>query len=448
MLGLAGLLAGFSPLAALAVLGAAIPFLAEAHFSAVHYEIKQRRTLDERRAGYLGQMLTSESYAKEVKLFGLRQLFLDRYESIQRGFLSEDRNFAMKRGFHVTLLYFASTVIFYGVFVWIALAALNRHISIGEMTMYLLVFRQAQSSLSTAMNGLARTLGDTLYLRNLFGFLKMAEDEPHTEAHGSSKDSVSAAQALRVTPATVEFDHVTFCYPGSDRVALKDLSLKVAAGETIAIVGKNGAGKSTLVKLLSGLYSPTSGRILVDGKDVSQKPLSEVRRQVSVILQDFAHYHFSAADNIGLGDVEFLTDLPRISNAAVKGGATDVIVELPLGLQTILGRVFGGEQLSVGQWQRIALSRAFMRPSPILILDEPTSAIDPEGEYELFLRMKELAKDRTCILITHRFSTVRIADRIITIEDGQIIEDGSHQELLQKNGTYAHMFNLQAEGYQ
>jgi ATP-binding cassette subfamily B protein len=439
ILGFAVLLAGFSPWAVLALLLASLPFLAEARWSARQYEMRLARTEDERRAGYYRQTLTSDALVKEVKLFGLTRFFLERWRAIEERFLAEDRAFARWRGVWVTASGALSSVVFYGVFAWIVILTVHGALTLGAMTLYLGVFRQAQTGFQTAMSAVARAWSDSLYMGNLFRYLAIPDDDVATI---EPRDVTLESAAPEIV-----FEDVEFSYPGSARKALAGVDLRIAAGQAVALVGLNGAGKTTLIKLLTGLHRPTSGRVLLDGEDVSTLDPGALRARIGVVFQDFAHYHLTAAENVGIGWVPSLEDRAAIEAAAERGGANEVLATLPKGFDTMLGRWFGGEQLSIGQWQRVALARAFMRASGVLVLDEPTASLDAEAEHAIFERFRQLAAGRTVLLVTHRFSTVRMADRIVVLEDGRIAEDGTHAALLAKGGTYAKLFALQAAGY-
>lgn len=437
--GFAALLAGFSGFAVLALALAGLPFLAEMRFSSEHYLLKSRRTQRERQAHYLQQLLTSDWHVKEVKLFQLGPELLTRHRALHESFYAEDRAFAFRRGLFVTLLGVASSGVFYAVYTVVVGAAIQQRISLGDMTLYLAVFRQGQSAFQSAMTSVARAWEDNLYMNNLFELLALEDDDVADVAVGEGAEDAA--------PPEIRFESVSFRYPGSERAALTDVSFRIAPGETVALVGVNGAGKTTLVKLLAGLYPLREGQILLGGDDVATMDRGALRQRIGVIFQDFVHYHFTASDNVGLGWLPKLQDRDAVERAADEAGASEIVAKLPGGWDAMLGRWFGGEQLSVGQWQRMALARAFMRRSKVLILDEPTASIDAEAEHAIFERFRELKRDATCVLITHRFGTVRMADRIVVLDEGRVAEVGTHAELLDKGGLYARMFALQAEGY-
>jgi len=435
--GFAALLLPFSPLALVALLLASLPFLAEMRFAGEQYGIKLARTDAERQSGYLQSLLTSDWYAKEVKLFSLGSMLIDRYRGHQERFLAEDRRFARRRGIGVTFLGALSALTFYGIYAWVVMRAVAGAITLGDMTLCLTAFRQVQGAFQSAMVTIARTYEDNLYMQNLFEYLAIPDDDR----------AEPAFEAPRGHAPSLDIEHVTFRYPDSDKTALTDVSFRVAPGETVALVGPNGAGKTTLVKLLTGLCQPSNGCIRLDGTDVATMERGALRSRVGVVMQDFVHYHFTAGENVGLGWLPDLGDEERIAAAARDGGASEVIESLPAQYRTMLGRWFGGEQLSGGEWQRVALARAFMRRSELLILDEPTASLDADGEHALFERFRALKADRTAILITHRFGTVRMADRIVVLDQGRVVESGTHAELLARDGLYARMFRTQAKGY-
>jgi ABC-type multidrug transport system fused ATPase/permease subunit len=438
LVGYAVLLAQFSGWAVLALALAGLPFVAETRYAGEEYAIKLRRTADERQSGYYQQLLTSDYYVKEVKLFALGRLLVERYQKLTSRFVREDHDFARRRGVAVTLLGAASALVFYAIYAFVVARTIAGAITLGSMTLYLTVFRQGQGAFQTLMGSVTGAYEDNLYITNLFEFLSIPDDD-------DAKPSFSVAEGAR-GPA-ISFSNASFTYPGADSPALSNVSFSIAPGETVALVGPNGAGKTTLVKLLTALYPPPPGAVAIDGVDVTALDRGALRGRIGVVFQDFVHYHFTAADNVGIGWLPSLDERAAVERAAKDGGAHEFLARLPRGYDTQLGRWFDGSELSIGQWQRVALARAFMRRSDILILDEPTSAIDAEMEHEIFQRFRELKANRTAILITHRFSTVRMADRIVVLERGRVVENGTHAELLAQGGLYARMFRLQAEGY-
>jgi ATP-binding cassette subfamily B protein len=475
LIGFAVLLAQFSPWAVLALALAGLPFFAETRYAAEQYAMKSARTARERKGYYLSQLLTSDYYAKELKLFALGPWLLGQHRALHDEFYGEDRSFATRRALAVTLLGALSVGVFYAIYAAIVAQTVVSAITLGSMTLYLTVFRQGQSSFQSAMSSIARAYEDNLYMNNLFTFLAIESDdaprlgpsdmdetneaqETHEaqEKHGAQEKHEAqqrhgaqekhGAQGRDEAPS-VRFEGVTFRYPGSARPCLDGVSFEVGAGETIALVGPNGAGKTTLIKLLTGLYPLEEGNIWLGDREVRDIDRGELRARTGVVFQDFVHYHFTAADNVGIGWLPSLTDRPAIERAAKDAGAAEVIESLPQKYESMLGRWFGGEQLSIGQWQRLALARAFMRKSRVLVLDEPTASIDAEGEHEIFERFRELKRGATAILITHRFSTVRMADRIVVLEGGRVVDVGTHDELANKEGLYKRMFDLQAEAY-
>ncbi len=433
------LLINFSLWAVLVLILAAIPaFVAETRFAGQAFRLFRWRAPETRQQRYLETLVAREDFAKEVKLYQLGEMLLGRYRNLFHQLYGEDRDLTIKRGFWSYLLGLLSTATFYVAYAWIVLETVAGRISLGDMTMYLTVFRQGQTTFASALTSIGGMYEDNLYLSNLYEFL---EEEVPTR-YGRAIKGTNPQDGIR-------FENVSFTYPGSTKPALKDISLHLKPGEKLAIVGENGSGKTTLIKLLTRLYTPESGRILLDGLNLEEWDLDELRRRIGVIFQNFVRYQFTVGENIGVGDVEKLEDEKAWEIAAEKGMAAPFIERLPDGFTTQLGRWFkSGQELSGGQWQKIALSRAFMRKSAdILVLDEPTSAIDSQAEYEIFDRFRNLTEDKMVFLISHRFSTVRMADKIVVIEQGEVLETGTHEELLKANGRYATLFSLQAQGY-
>ena len=439
LVGYAGLLIQFSVWAVIILVTAGLPlFLAEAKFSGDRFRVFQWRSPLRRMLLYLEIVLAREDHAKEVQLFNLGPRLMKRYRGIFDELYDEEKRLTVRRdtwGFSLGLV---SSAAFYGAYVWVALSAVRGAISLGQMTMYLLVFKQGQSSVSAMLSAIGGMYEDNLYLSNLYEFL----EQPPGSIRGSA---VAGAAAER----GIEFQSVSFTYPGATAAALTDVDLKIEPGSTVALVGHNGSGKTTLVKLLAGLYSPDAGQILYQGTRLQEWDARALRDRIGVIFQDFNRYQLTVGENIGVGDVAALEDESRWAVAAGRARAEPFIESLPEGYATHLGRWFNnGQELSGGQWQRIALARAFMRDgAEILVLDEPTAAMDAEAERDVFDHFREMARDRIVILISHRFSTVRQADTIVVMDEGRIIEQGSHAELMALNGQYARLFELQASAY-
>jgi ATP-binding cassette, subfamily B, bacterial len=438
--GYIALLIAFSPWLVLVLLVATIPaFVSEAAFSVAGFRLRNKRAPESRRLNYLEYVMANDEHAKEVKLFGLGPMLLGRYRTLAERLFVEDRRLAVRRsgwGFTLSLL---STLAFYGCYALIAVATVRGRLSLGDMTLYLVAFRQGQQAFQSILSAIGGMYEHTLYMSNLFEFLAIPVG-PAPLPDG--------APALLVETG-IRFDNVGFRYPGSDKWALRGINLFIPRGQSLALVGENGAGKTTFIKLLTRLYQPTEGRVLLDGRDIASWDETALRRRIGVIFQDFAQYYFVLRENVGVGSIEHLEDAPRIDRAIERGGARELVAGLAGGLDTQLGRwFFGGVDLSGGQWQKVALARAFMRDeADILVLDEPTAALDAEAEHAVFQRFRELAEGRTTIVISHRFPTVRMADRILVLEHGAVIEEGTHAELVAQNGRYARLFSLQAQGY-
>ncbi|QHG14588.1 ABC transporter permease [Nostoc sp. ATCC 53789] len=434
------LLVNFSVWAVVVLILAAMPvFIAETKFAGEGFRLFSWRAAETRQQHYLENLLAREDFVTEVKLYQLGEMLLGRYRNLFHQLYGEDRDLTLRRGFWGYLLGLVSTGAFYLAYAWIVLETVQGKISLGDMTMYLTVFRQGQSTFSNALTSIGGMYEDNLYLSNLYDFLE--EEVP--KSWGKATIGLNPQDGIR-------FENVSFTYPGSSKPALTNISLHLKPKEKLAIVGENGSGKTTLIKLLTRLYTPDSGRIFLDGLDLQEWDVDVLRRRIGVIFQNFVRYQFTVGENIGVGDVEHLENKNRWQTAAEKGMAQSFIDQLPQSFQTQLGRWFkGGQELSGGQWQKIALSRAFMRSqADILVLDEPTSAIDAQAEFEIFNHFRAITQNQMVLLISHRFSTVRMADKIVVIENGEVIEQGTHEELLQLKGRYAKLFLLQAAGYQ
>jgi ATP-binding cassette subfamily B protein len=438
LLTFSGLLLHFSIWAVVVLVVAAIPsFIAETRFSEHAFRLFRWRSPETRQQHYLETLLAREDYAKEVQLYQLGEMLLQRYRDIFDRLYKEDRNLTVLKGVWGYLLGLLSTIAFYGAYTWMVIEAIAGKISLGEMTMYLVVFRQGQSTFASALTSIGGMYEDNLYLANLYEFLEQPVPQPDGNI------------TIGIISEGIRFENVSFCYPQSQEPILKDISLHLKHGEKLAIVGENGSGKTTLIKLLTRLYVPSQGRILLDGIDLNDWDIDILRKRIGVIFQNFVQYQFTVGENVGVGDVEHLNDIQKWEVASEKGMAKPFINNMPQEFGTQLGKWFkGGQELSGGQWQKIALSRAFMRSqADILVLDEPTAAMDAEAEMNIFNHFRALTKDQMVVLISHRFSTVRMADKIIVMANGKIIEQGSHEQLLDLNGRYAHLFSLQAEGY-
>jgi ATP-binding cassette subfamily B protein len=429
----------FSPWAlALLICGALPSFIAEAKFSGDAFLMFRWRSPEVRQQNYLETLLAREDNIKEVRLYQLGERFLQRYSEIFLKLFKESKRLILRRETWGFALGVISTLVFYGAYGWIVRDTIIGAITLGQMTMYLLLFKQGQSSVSASLTAISGMYEDNLYLSNLYEYLE--------------QETPSSTSGLLIGPKPndgIRFEDVSFQYPGSEKSALSNVTLHIRPGHSLAIVGENGSGKTTLIKLLTRLYNPTQGRILLDGLDLLEWDETALLKRVGVIFQDFVRYQFIVGENIGAGDNDRFNDQTGWHKAAELGKATDFIEELDNGYHTQLGRWFkGGQELSGGQWQKIALARAFMREdADILVLDEPTAAMDAKAEANIFQHFQEHTKTKMAILISHRFSTVRLAHEIIVMEHGEVKERGTHDTLLAQQGQYAHLFALQAQGY-
>jgi len=438
--GFAVLLLRFSPWTMVVLLLAGLPaFIAEAKFSGDAFRLFRWRSHETRMQMYLETVLAREDHAKEVRLYGLGQRFLQRYRDIFTRLYGQDRALSIRRDVWGFLLGLLATATLYGAYAWIALAAVAGNITLGKMTLYLLLFRQGQGAVAAILAAVGGMYEDNLYLSTLYEYLETPVPPPA----GDARRGPDPRSGIR-------FEHVGFSYPGASEPALADITLQLPPGSSLALVGENGSGKTTLIKLLTRLYQPTTGRILFEGLDLREWDEVALRERIGVIFQDFARYQMRVGENVGAGDDAHFEDAVRWREAADKGRAAEFIEQLPRGYDTQLGKWFqDGRELSGGQWQKIALSRAFMRTrADVLVLDEPTASMDARAEAEVFEHFRRLAHSRITILISHRFSTVRMADQIAVLERGRIVELGTHDQLTAAGGQYAQLFALQARGYQ
>jgi ATP-binding cassette subfamily B protein len=430
----------YAPWLIVLLLLALVPaFLGEAHFNAQSYSLDYARTPERRELDYVRQTAASVETAKEVKIFGLNTFLIDRYVRLATDFYAANRRLAQRRASWGGLFTAMGTVGYYLAYAYIVWRTLAGEFSIGDLTFLAGSFRRLRTLLEGLLASFSSTAGQALYLDDLFSFFEV-------------KPEILSPDNPRPFPQPIRqgfvFEDVGFRYPGAERWAVRHLSFALNAGEVVALVGENGAGKTTLVKLLTRLYDPDEGRILLDGHDLREYDLDALRGNMGVIFQDFVRYNLSAADNIAVGLIEARDDRARIERAAARSQADEVIAKLPARYEQMIGKRFrNGIELSGGEWQKIAIARAYMREAEVLILDEPTASLDARSEYEVFRRFKELSEGKTAILISHRFSSVRMADRILVLADGKVEAAGTHEELVSQPGRYAELFELQAAGY-
>ena len=403
------------------------------------YQWKHKRTATERKTYYLDWLLTNSLFAKEIRLFELGSLFSRRFRHLRKQLYRESLAISQRNALNGLIAQTSSILAIYGSYAVIAYQTIQGHFTLGDLIMYYQAFQRGQSSLQGVFSSLAGLYEDNLFLANLHEFLDLTPKilEP------THPQPIPPLQQRGI-----QFHNVSFQYPASNRQGLTNISLNIPPGKKVALVGENGAGKTTLIKLLCRLYDPTEGSITYEGEDLRSFAISDLRRQIGVIFQDYAKYHLTAQENIWLGNIDLPPGDQRISEAARQSGADEVITKLPDNYETILGSWFEkGEELSIGQWQKIALARAFLRDAQILILDEPSSSLDAKAEEEIFQKFRQLVQGQTAILISHRLSTVKMSDHIYFLENGKIIENGTHQELMQLGDRYAHLFETQAQHY-
>lgn len=440
LLAVIGILLSLSWWLMLIAVAVAIPsFFYQTKYSGQFFTLLTSRAPEQRKLAYYAWLLTTDGAVKELRIFGLHRLLLQRYKELFTKFFRENQSLNVRKTIGQFMIGAFSTIVSGLTYAYVVSQVIAGQITVGGLTLYYQAFQQSQQTLSNVLTSFGGLYENALFLSNLFDFLALAPKLP------LRSDPVPIPNPIC---SGIMLDHVSFRYPGTEKWVLEDISFTIQSGETIALVGANGAGKTTLVKLLARLYDPTEGRITIDGIDLRDFDPEELRSRVGVIFQDYVKYQLSAGENIGFGRVEALDDAARIMRAAAETGADAVISSLPQGYNTTLGRWFAdGQELSIGQWQKVAIARAFMRDADLLILDEPTSSLDVNSEYEVFEAFDSLTEGKMAVLISHRFSTVRMANRIIVIEGGQVIEDGSHDELLLKGARYAELFDRQAASY-
>jgi ATP-binding cassette subfamily B protein len=437
---LAGALIAFNPWLIVMLLFAVIPsFLGETHFNERTYSLSRSWTPERRELDYLRFIGASDQTAKEVKIFGLSGFLAERFGSLADKYYLANRKLAISRAIWGTGLSSIGVIAYYGAYIFIIIETVAGILTLGDLTFLAGSFKRMRDMMQMIMRRFSSIADSAMYLQDLFDFLEL---EPNIK-------SLPEAKAIpKVIQKGFTFENVGFKYHGSETWVLRNLSFHLEAGEKLALVGENGAGKTTLVKLLARLYEPAEGRILLDGVDIKSYGLEEYRNAIGVIFQDFVRFQMKVNDNIAVGQIDEIDNEAKIEMSAQKSLASQVVDKLPDGFNQVLGKRFNnGVELSGGEWQKVALARAYMRDAQLLILDEPTSALDARAEHEVFLRFSELIEGKSAVLISHRFSTVRMADRILFLENGQLLELGSHEELIAKDGKYAELFHLQAQGY-
>jgi ATP-binding cassette subfamily B protein len=403
------------------------------------FQWQSDRSATDRAATYFNWLITSQYYAKEVRLYDLGPLFIKRFRDLRQLLRREKIGIAFRYALTELVAEAFATIAIFGSLAFIAYRTVQGMMTLGDMVMYYQAFQRAQGYLKEMLNGLASLYEDNLFLSNFYDFL----DLKPTIIEPAKPEPVP-----RPMQKGIVFDKISFRYPTGEAMVLKDINISIRPGQVVALVGENGSGKTTLVKLLCRLYDPTAGKITVDGIDLRSFDTTALRREIGIIFQDYVQYQMTVRENIWMGNTRLAPDDEKIVAAAKYSGADDVIAGLPLGYETMLGKWFGnGAELSIGQWQKVALARAFLRDAQIIVLDEPTSSMDAKAEYAVFQNLRELAQGRTVIFISHRFSTIRMADCIYVLKDGGIAEEGTHEELVHLGGIYAHLFEIQAKYY-
>ena len=430
----------FSPWLVLILVGCVVPaFLGETHYAFQGYALRFRQTPVRRRLDYLRTLASSKETAKEAKLFGLGPFFTSRYDTFSRQVHEEDVSLARRKLLAGTLLGLTSTACYYGCYAFVIYRTVTGHLSVGDMTFLAGAIAGTSSNIQAIFSTFSGLADQALFLGDLVRFFSIGPQ---------IRTRQDALKAPRPILQGFEFRNVSFTYPGRTQPVFTDLNFRIEPGERVALIGENGQGKTTIVKLLVRLYEPTGGTILLDGIPLQEYDLADLWKEIGVIFQDFVHYEMSAAENIAAGRIEDLGNLPNLITAAKKSRAHELIDSLPEGYAQILGRRFErGLDLSGGEWQKIALARAYLRDAQLLILDEPTASLDARAEHEVFSRFAELTAGKMALLISHRFSTVRMAEKILVLANGGIVEEGSHTELMSHGGQYSEMFELQAANY-
>ncbi len=435
-----GLIASFSWIVATALMITVVPVvIVRLMYSNRMYEWQRACTAKERKAWYFNWLLTTDSHAKEIRLFDLGPLFMKWYQNIRKELRTERLFMTARQSAADLVVQTFSVVAIFCSYVFIALRAFQGNITIGDLVMYFGALQQGYSYLSSLVNSFADLYEDNLFMTTLYEF---------SDLKPSLRESPNPIPVPKKIKAGISFEHVGFSYPGQGTRVLRDINLHITAGKIIALVGNNGSGKTTLIKLLCRFYDPTDGRITLDGIELRDVQISDLRKEISVIFQDYTHYNLTARENIWLGNVDMSNDVEKIESAAESSGANRIIDQLDNGYETILGKLFeDGTELSIGEWQKIALARAFFRDSQVIVLDEPTSSLDPKAEDEVFKKFRQLAAGRTAIIISHKLSTVKMADCIYFMKEGSILENGTHEELMTLDGEYAQLFKIQSKHY-